>query len=97
MSVNDYIIFCKTSKQAARKVKVYLGLPLKVSTQLVDCHKSKIQFSKGILRQQTHYEHLSNHINQFIGTYLGCQNINKRRTKVDFEEIKPRLDQKLAG
>lgn len=31
------------------------------------------------------------------GTYLGCPNVDKRRTKLDLTEIRRRIDQKLAS
>lgn len=32
-----------------------------------------------------------------IGKYLGCHNIDRKRTKGDFTKIKDRISSKLAG
>lgn len=48
--INPYLSVCRVTKQTVRNIKHILDHYCKVSTQLVNYHKSKVQFSKGISR-----------------------------------------------
>lgn len=71
----------------------------KVSGQLVNYNKCKIQFSTGInnVEKREITEILQINSSNTIKTYVGCSNIDKRITKLDFQDIKQRLGQRLAG
>lgn len=48
MFADDVLIFCKASKAAVRNIRDIFQDNCKVSRQLVNYHKSTVQFSKGI-------------------------------------------------
>lgn len=48
MSTDDCIIFCKATKEAAKKIKYMLDHYCKVSIQFVNYQKSKIKYFKSI-------------------------------------------------
>lgn len=48
MFADDCLMFCKASKTAARNIRDIFQDNCKVSGQLVNYHKSMVQFSKGI-------------------------------------------------
>lgn len=46
MFADDFMIFCRATKSAARNVKTILKNYCNVLGQLVNCHKSMVQFLK---------------------------------------------------
>lgn len=81
MFAEDCIIFCGAFKTAACHVRNILDHYCKVSGQLVNIHKSKIQFSIGINNaHKREIEHiLEMTSSSSIGTYLGYSNVEKPR------------------
>lgn len=83
-----------------RNIKQILDHYDTVSGQLVNYQKSCIQFSNGVSNTDkkaiSQILHIS--VSNKIDKYLGCTGIDKqRRTPEDFNSIKIRLVQKLAG
>lgn len=84
MSLDDCIIFCKTTKKTGRNVKYIIYHYCRLLRQLVNYQKSKIRFSKGI--NETVKQEIMN-IHQITqttttGTYLGCSNVDKRTKSI---------------
>lgn len=52
MFAYDCLIFCRASKKAARKYQVYIGSLFRVSGQLVNYNKSKVQFFEGFKKKK---------------------------------------------
>lgn len=80
---DDCLILCKGTKQAARNIKHILERYCKILGQLVNYHKSKILFSKGIENSTKKNIIDILQITSSIGTYLGCSNWireNRQRT-----------------
>lgn len=86
--------FCEATKWARRAIKHILKHYTKVLGQLVNYYKSKVQFPNGVHKQVCKEIIDILHIasSNTIGTYLGCSNIDKRRTVYDFDVIKHRID-----
>lgn len=98
MFANDCPIFCRETIQATRNVKHISYQFCNLSSQLVNYHKSKVQFSKEIHKadkKQT-IEILQIDSSKSIGTYLGCSNNVQRRTRTYVEETKHRLGRKIT-
>lgn len=47
MFAKGCLLFCEATKHATRNIKHILDHYSKVSPRLVNCHKSKVQFSEG--------------------------------------------------
>lgn len=100
MCADDRIIFYKASKVAARNIKENLHNYCMVSGQLVNFYKSLILFSKGVPKnvKLDIANILQILFSSSIGTYLGCRNIDRKRTsRDDFIHIKENITNKLAG
>lgn len=99
MFADDCIIFRNATTTSRKKHQIHHGSLLKISGQSVNYHKSNIQFSKGINKalKTEITDILQITSTNSIGTYLGCLNIDKRRTKADLEEIRCRIGQKRVG
>lgn len=99
MFADECIIFCKASRIAARNVKEVLHNYCMVSGQLINYHKSLVQFSKGSNR--TTREIVTNILqipqSNRLGTYLGCKNIDHKRMRSDFDGIMHKMKHKLTG
>lgn len=97
----DYcILFCRATKKAAQTIKHALAHYCAVLGQPVNYHKSKVQFSKGVLNadRKEILQILQIAPTSNIRTYLRCINIDStKRTKQDFDDIKHRIGQKLTG
>lgn len=80
MFADDVLIFCKASKAAARNIRDILQDYCKVSRQLVNFHKSTVQFSKGV--QQGMKDDITDILqipsSHSLRNYLGCPNIDKK-------------------
>lgn len=99
MFADDCLIFYKSNKTAARNIRDILQDYCKVSGQLVNLHKSTVQFSKGVQKDVKHSitDILQIPISSSIGKYLGCHNIDNKRTKGDFACINEKINRKLVG
>lgn len=91
--VDDCIMFCRVIKKIARNAKYILNYYCKVSSQLVNYHKSKIYFSGNITKptKKEITDILQITIRNTIGTYRGCPYIDKRRTNADFKAVKCKI------
>lgn len=99
MFADDCLIFSKANKTATRNVRDIFQDYCNVSGQLVNYHKSTIQFSKGVQKdvKQTITDILRIRFASSIGNYLGCLNIDNNHIKGDFAHIKEKINSKLSG
>lgn len=99
MFADDCLIFCKTTKTAVRTIRNILQGYCKVYGQLVNLHKSTVQFSKGVQEdvKQSITDILQMPTSSSIRKYLGCPNISNKRTKGNFACMKEKIDRKLSG
>lgn len=96
MFTDDRIIFYGETKQVERDVKYIMDHYYKVSSQLVNYHKSTTRFSKGInnVERKESLDILQITAINTIGTYLECPNIDKKLPKANFKDSKRRIGQK---
>lgn len=99
MFADDCMIFCKASKEAARNIKEILHNYCMVFGELVNFHKSLILFSKEVPKKVK--LEIANILqipsSSNIGTYHGCKNIDRKRTRDDFMHIKKKIANKLPS
>lgn len=71
----------------------------KISDKLINDHKARIQIAKG--KTEALKEEITNILQIIstgaVGTYLGCSNIDQKRTNKDFEGVRCRIEEKLAS
>lgn len=81
MFANDSMIFYKATRSAARNVQSILKNYYNVSGQVVNYHKSTIQFSKGMdkLQKLDILDILQVPTSKNFETYLGYKNIDYKR------------------
>lgn len=74
---DDCIIFCKATKKATREIKYVLDHYCKVSSQLINYHKSIVQFSIYVEKcgKTNIADILQIQTTTAIGSYVGCPNI----------------------
>lgn len=89
MFADDCLDFWRATKKAERSIQYIFDHYSKVSGQLVNHCRSKIQFPKGIctIVKNEISDILQIALSDSIGTYLGCSNIGKERNKEDFDEF----------
>lgn len=92
MFVDNGLIICMATKQTAYTLDHFCN----VLSQLVNNHKSEVQFSKGIKQEvrKEIFDILQTTPTNIIDTYLVCSNIDRNRTKTDIIETKHKIRRK---
>lgn len=99
MFAEDYMIFCKATKSAARNLTTILKNCCNVSCQLVNFYKPLLQFSEGIEKKQKLgiVVILQVLTSNSIVSYLCCKSIGLRISREDFAFIKDKINRKMAS
>lgn len=94
MFADKNMIFCEGNKKAARTVEDIL-----VNYCISQFSKIYSPFLKRTKNRKTHdiVDILKVPFPSSIGTYLGCQNVDYKRTRRYFKKIKERISSKLAS